>query len=486
MGTFYFLLLVSGYFILLMLISVFTTQKTDNQTFFTGNKQSPWYVVAFGMIGASLSGVTFISIPGWVASSKFAYMQTVLGYMAGYFVIATVLMPLYYRMNLTSIYTYLEDRFGYWTYKTGAMFFILSRTIGASFRMFLVAGVIQFTLLDKLGIPFWLTVIISITLIWLYTFRGGIKTIVWTDTLQTFIMLLSVVITIFVIAQNLKIPFYQIFQSIHESNYSKIFHFHSWQSSDYFWKHFLGGMFIAIAMTGLDQDMMQKNLSCKNIKEAQKNMFWFSLILVFVNFLFLSLGAMLYIYADTMQIVLPNKADMVFPFLAMGGYLSTLVSFLFILGLIAAAYSSADSALAALTTSFCVDILNIKKQEINTQKKTRLLVHIGMSFLMFLCIMLFKLLNNDSVIKELFTIAGYTYGPLLGLYAFGLIMRKKVKDSWVPFIALLSPIICFLLNKNSEIWFKGYQFGFELLLINGVLTFIGLLLIQKKSKINIT
>lgn len=481
MSVFNFLLLVSGYFLLLLIISFYTSNKSDNQTFFTGNKQSPWFVVAFGMIGASLSGVTFISIPGWVAGNQFAYMQTVMGYLAGYFIIALVLMPLYYRMNLTSIYTYLETRFGFWSYKTGASFFILSRIIGASFRMFLVTGVIQFTLLDKVGVPFWLTAMVSILLIWLYTFRGGIKTIVWTDTLQTLLMLVSVGLTIVIILSQLEIPLLQTFQYINDSSYSKIFHFSSWQSPDYFWKHFLGGMFIAIAMTGLDQDMMQKNLSCKNIGDAQKNMFWFSLILVGVNYLFLSLGALLYIYAAEQQIVLPEKADMVFPFLAMEGYLSPIISFMFILGLIAAAYSSADSALAALTTSFCVDILNIQKKAIDQQKQIRISVHLAMSGIMFLCIIIFRMLNNDSVIKELFTIAGYTYGPLLGMYAFGLFMQAQVKDKFVPIVALLSPAICFILNQNSESWFNGYRFGFELLLLNGVLTFIGLLLIRIKS-----
>ncbi len=476
-----FLLTILCYFSLLMVVAYFTSDKADNNSFFIGNKQSPWYLVAFGMIGASLSGVTFISIPGWVSSSQFAYMQTVLGYLAGYLVIATVLMPMYYRLNLTSIYSYLEQRFGFWSYKTGAFYFLVSRTIGASFRMFLVASVMQFTIFDKMGLPFWLTVVATILLIWLYTYKGGIKTIVWTDTLQTLFMLVAVVLTIFIIGNQLNLNISEVFTLVKNSNYSKIFFFDEWQSPNYFWKHFLGGMFIAIAMTGLDQDMMQKNLSCKNIGDAQKNMFWFSIVLVFVNLIFLSLGALLYLYAETNFIALPEKSDQLFPMLAMQGYLGSIVAVLFVLGLIAAAYSSADSALTALTTSFCIDIINIKKYAEEKQTYIRRMVHLGMSAVMFLCILLFKAINNDSVIKELFTIAGYTYGPLLGLYTFGLFTKLNLKDKWVPLVCLLSPLACYLLNAYSEDLLNGYKFGFELLLLNGVLTFTGLFIIHKKQ-----
>ena len=476
-----FLWIIAGYFSLLMLISYFTSRKADNNAFFIGSKQSPWYLVAFGMIGASLSGVTFISIPGWVGSSQFAYMQTVLGYLVGYFVIATVLMPMYYRLNLTSIYSYLEQRFGFWSYKTGAFYFLVSRTIGASFRMFLVASVMQFTIFDQMGLPFWFTVIATILLIWLYTFKGGIKTIVWTDTMQTLFMLVSVVLTIFIIGKQLNLNIGGIISFVKESNYSQIFFFTEWQSPNFFWKHFLGGTFIAIAMTGLDQDMMQKNLSCKNIGDAQKNMFWFSIVLVFVNLIFLCLGALLYLYCEANQISFPAKSDQLFPMLAMQGYLGVTVAVLFVLGLIAAAYSSADSALTALTTSFCIDIIDIKKYSSEKQNMLRKVVHIGMSAVMFLCILLFKAINNDSVIKELFTIAGYTYGPLLGLYTFGLFTKLNLKDPLVPAVCIAAPLACYLLNTNSEYLFNGYKFGFELLLLNGVLTFVGLLLIQRSS-----
>jgi SSS family transporter len=474
----FFIAIIIAYFSLLVIISFFTSKNADSNSFFIGNKQSPWFVVAFGMIGSSLSGVTFISIPGWVGSSQFAYMQTVLGYLVGYFVIATVLMPMYYRLNLTSIYSYLENRFGFWSYKTGAAFFILSRTIGASFRMFLVASVMQFTIFDELGLPFWLTVIITILLIWLYTYKGGIKTIVWTDTLQTFFMLVSVGLTIYIIGKQLSLSPTGIVDAVKESNYSKIFFFTKWASPDYFWKHFLGGAFIAISMTGLDQDMMQKNLSCKNIGEAQKNMFWFSIMLFIVNLLFLSLGALLYIYCDTNNISLPEKSDNLYPMLAMQGYMGNAVAILFVLGIIAAAYSSADSALTALTTSFCIDILGIKKYDEAKQNNIRKWVHVGMSAMMFLSILLFKALNEESVIKELFTIAGYTYGPLLGLYTFGLFTKFNLKDKFVPLVCIASPLICYYLNANSVKIFNGYKFGFELLLLNGMITFIGLWLIK--------
>lgn len=475
------LFIIALYFLLLVIISFVTAKGADNKSFFIGAKKSPWFLVAFGMIGSSLSGVTFISIPGWVGATQFAYMQTVLGYLLGYAVIATVLMPLYYRLNVTSIYTYLEQRFGFFSYKTGASFFLLSRTIGASFRMFLVANVLQFTVFDKMGIPFWITVVATILFIWLYTFKGGIKTIVWTDTLQTLFMLLAVVFTILLIGKQLNWEISEVFVQIKESKYSQIFFFTESNSPNYFWKHFLGGAFIAVSMTGLDQDMMQKNLSCRNIKEAQKNMLWFSVVLVFVNLLFLCLGALLYLYCEKMQIALPEKSDNLYPMLAMGGYLGDVVGVIFILGLIAAAYSSADSALTALTTSFCIDVLSIEKRfSENQQIKIRKRVHMGTSIAMFLCILLFHALSNDSVIKELFTIAGYTYGPLLGLYAYGLLTRFQVNDKRVPIVCILSPLLCYVLNHYSETWLGGYKFGFELLILNGILTFAGLLVIRKR------
>ncbi len=477
------LLVILLYFLMLVVISFRTSKGANNSSFFIGGHKSPWYLVAFGMIGASLSGVTFISIPGWVGTSQFAYLQTVLGYLVGYAVIANVLMPMYYKLNLTSIYTYLDQRFGVASYKTGASFFLLSRTIGASFRMFLVANVMQFIIFDKMGIPFWVTVVITLMLIWLYTYRGGIKTIVYTDVIQTVFMLSSVLITIYIIGSHLDWNFSQMVTGISQSNYSKIFFFEDSNSSDYFWKHFIGGAFIAICMTGLDQDMMQKNLSCKNIGEAKKNMFWFSSALVVVNLLFLSLGALLYLYCENMQITLPLKSDNLYPMLAMSGDLGTLLPIVFVLGLIAAAYSSADSALTALTTSFCIDIISIEKKYESEKKKenVRKLVHVGMSGAMFISILIFKSLNNESVIKELFTIAGFTYGPLLGLYAFGMFTKITIKDKFVPFVCIASPIICYILNTNSVEWFNGYKFGFELLLLNGILTFAGLLVLRKKE-----
>ncbi|MGB0402686.1 MAG: sodium:solute symporter [Salibacteraceae bacterium] len=476
---------VLGYFGFLMSVSWWTTRGGEsNEAFFTGNRQSPWYVVAFGMIGTSLSGVTFISVPGWVAGSQFSYLQMVLGYLLGYIVVANILMPLYYRLNLTSIYSYLESRFGMSAYLTGSWFFLLSRVIGASFRLYLVALVFQLAIFDPLGleIPFVVTVAITILLIWVYSSKGGIKTIVWTDTLQTLFMLLAVGVTIVVIGQQMDLSFPEMISTIDTSKYSQIFFFDDANDSRFFWKQFLAGAFITIAMTGLDQDMMQKNLSCKNVGEAKKNMLWFSVTLVFVNLLFLGLGALLYIYSNSNGIAIPEKADYLYPLLAVEGHLGPIVAVLFVLGLIAAAYSSADSALTALTTSFCVDILGFERKEIKDAKKKRKFVHLAISVVLLVVIMLFKLINDDSVIKELFVAAGYTYGPLLGLFSFGLFTKFNVKDKWVPIVCIVSPLLCYGLKQNSEAWFNGYQIGFELLIINGLLTFVGLLFLAKRGE----
>ena len=483
MSPFIIIIFVLGYFGFLMSLSWWTTRAGEsNEAFFTGDRQSPWYIVAFGMIGTSLSGVTFISVPGWVAGSQFSYLQMVLGYLVGYLVVATILIPLYYRLNLTSIYTYLLDRFGLSSYQTGSWFFLISRIIGASFRLYLVALVFQLAIFDPLGleIPFVVTVAITILLIWVYSSKGGIKTIVWTDTLQTLFMLLAVGVTIVVIGDQMDLNFTEMIATVNTSEYSQIFFFDDANDSRFFWKQFLAGAFITIAMTGLDQDMMQKNLSCKNIGEAQKNMFWFSLTLVFVNLLFLGLGALLYIYSNSNGIEIPEKADYLYPLLAIEGYLGPIVAVLFVLGLIAAAYSSADSALTALTTSFCVDILGFERKEIKDAKKKRKLVHLAISLVLLLVIMLFKLIKDESVIKELFVAAGYTYGPLLGLFSFGLFTKFNVKDKWVPIVCIVSPLLCYGLKQNSEAWFNGYQIGFELLIINGLLTFVGLLFLAKK------
>mgnify|MGYP000312493480 FL=1 len=474
------ILFIVGYFGLLMLISHFTSKGANNESFFIGGHKSPWYLVAFGMIGASLSGVTFISVPGWVESSQFSYMQMVLGYFVGYTVIALVLMPLYYRMNLTSIYTYLEERFGHYSYKTGAGFFLLSRTIGAAFRLFLVAQVLQYLVFNEWGVPFFVTVAITILLIWLYTFKGGIKTIVWTDSLQTLFMLIAVGVSIYFISFDLDLGFSELVTEVKNSEYSQIFFFDDWNDRKHFVKQFLSGAFLAIVMTGLDQDMMQKNLSCANIKDGQKNMFSFSLVLIIVNFVFLVLGALLFIYANKTGMEIPAKTDNLFPAIATN--LNTAAGVFFILGLVAAAYSSADSALTALTTSVCVDFLDVKNKEESISTKLRKKVHVIVSVVLFGVILIFDLINDESVISSLFKAAGYTYGPLLGLYAFGLILKRSVKDSLVPLICILSPIICFVLNVYSVQLFNGYKFGFEILILNGLLTFVGLYLISFSHK----
>lgn len=473
------ILLILSYFGVLILISYFTGKTSGNDAFFKGNKQSPWFVVAFGMIGASLSGVTFISVPGWIEASQFSYMQVVLGYIVGYLVIGTVLLPLYYKLNLTSIYTYLEERFGNYSYKTGASFFLISRVVGASFRLFLVANVLQVILFDDIGIAFWQTVIITVLLIWLYTFKSGIKTIVWTDTLQTLFMLIAVGVTIYFVSGELGLDSGNILGFILDSDLSKTFFFDDFKSSNYFWKQFISGAFIAIVMTGLDQDMMQKNLTCKTLKDAQKNMFWFTIVLTVVNFIFLCLGLLLTVYAA--QIGIDAHKDDLFPILAKN-HLGIVVFVFFLIGLIAAAYSSADSALTALTTSFSIDILDIeKKLGPEAQIAKRKQIHVLFSIVLILVIVSFKyLIKDESVIAKLFVFAGYTYGPLLGLYAFGLFTKWQVKDKLVPVIAILSPVLSYIISVNSSKWF-GFEFGFFILILNGLLTFLGLILIRRKQ-----
>ncbi|MEZ4859050.1 MAG: sodium:solute symporter [Flavobacteriaceae bacterium] len=474
------LILIASYFGLLMLISYFTGKEESNEVFFKASKQSPWYLVAFGMIGASLSGVTFISVPGWVEGAQFGYFQVVLGYIVGYFVIGTVLLPLYYRLNLTSIYTYLEGRFGSSSYKTGASFFLLSRIVGASFRLYLVAIVLQVLVFDAIQIPFWLTVTLTVMLIWLYTFKSGIKTIVWTDTLQTLFMLAALGVAIYYISDRLGLSGNSIFSFISESEYSKIFFFEDWKSGNHFVKQFLSGAFIAIVMTGLDQDMMQKNLTCRNLKDAQKNMFWFTIVLTIVNLLFLSLGVLLTAYAQ--QNGINAHKDQLFPTIAVQSGLGIGMAMFFILGLIAAAYSSADSALTSLTTSFSIDIMDIeKKYDEKKQISVRKKIHIGMSLVLILVIITFKYVIADAtVIAKLFTFAGYTYGPLLGLYAFGLFSTKKVKDRWVPLVAILAPILGYLISFLC-LKYLAFDWGFFILILNGLLTTLGLILIGRKQ-----
>ena len=475
----YILFLIVGYFSVLFIISYITSRSADNKTFFKANNSSPWYLVAFGMIGASLSGVTFISVPGWVEGANMSYFQMVLGYVVGYAIIGLVLLPLYYKLNLTSIYTYLQNRFGEYSYKTGASFFLLSRTIGAAFRLFLVANVLQIIVFDAYEIPFWLTVFITILLIWLYTFKGGIKTIVWTDTLQTLFMLIAVGICIYTISNEMQIN--NLFSYIVDSEFSKIFYFEDINANNYFWKQFLAGAFIAIVMTGLDQDMMQKNLTCRNLKDAQKNMFWFTIVLVIVNFFFLALGVLLTDYAQ--QNGIDAHKDELFPIIATQGSLGIATALFFLLGLIAAAYSSADSALTSLTTSFSIDILEIdKNKDTEKQEKIRKKIHIIFSFVLIATILIFKYFIADvSIIAKIFTFAGYTYGPLLGLYAFGMFTKHSVNDKIVPIICLTAPILTFVISHYSKEKL-GFDFGFFVLVLNGFFTFIGLYLLQQQQK----
>lgn len=472
--------IITAYFVLLMVISYFTSRNSDNADFFLAGRKSPWYLVAFGMVGASLSGVTFISVPGAVGADQFSYMQIVIGYLLGYLIIATVLMPMYYRLNLTSIYAYLDKRFGFFSYKTGSAFFLLSRTLGAAARLYLVAIVLQEFVMKQYGIPFPITVLITIILIWIYTFRGGIKTIVITDTLQTLCMLVAVSLTVLAISDKLNISFSNIIGTIQDSNYGQLFFFEDgWGDKRNFFKAVLSGASITVVMTGLDQDMMQKNLSCKNIGDAQKNMFWFSIVLFFANLLFLGLGALLFIYANQVGIEIPSSKDLLFPTIALN-HLSPTIGIVFILGLIAAAYSSADSALTALTTSFCIDFLGFEnKEKIDTDtKKTRFLVHIGFSILLFFVILIFWKVGSKAIIYTILEVAAYTYGPLLGLYAFGLFTERAVRDKFVPIICILSPILTFIIDYNSKLLLFGYEFSFEQLILNGLITFLGLLAIS--------
>lgn len=471
------------YTVLLFTISFITSRKADNQTYFLGNRQSPWYVVAYGMIGASLSGVTFISIPGDVGSTQFSYMMIVFGYLVGYYVIANVLLPVYYKLNLTSIYTYLENRFGFWSYKTGAFFFLVSRLIGASFRMFLVVNVLQVFVFDIWEVPFWITVSAFMILMILYTFKGGIKTIVWTDTLQTTFMLATVIVSIVLIKNNLGLDLNEFIETLSASEYTKMVHT-DWTLKTHYLKQFVSGAFIAIVMTGLDQDMMQKNLSCRNLKEAKKNIYWMSAALVPVNILILTLGASLFVFAEAQGIEVPVRSDNLFPIIALK-HLMPFAGIVFMIGLISAAYSSADSALTSLTTSFSVDFLNIQKRsDLSQQEKTRrrYIVHFVVAGIIVAIIIVFRAINDQSVISRLFTIAGYTYGPLLGMFSFGLMTRKKPVDRFIPFLGILSPVLAYIISINSEDWLWGYKFGFELLIVNGLITFIGLWILHLFNK----
>jgi Na+/proline symporter len=479
---------ISVYFIALFIISYFTGKDSSNQNFFLAGKRTPWPLVAYAMIGTSISGVTFISIPGVVGGNglnqDFSYMQVVLGYLVGYAVIALVLMPIYYKLNLTSIYGYLEQRFGYNAYKTGAAYFLLSRSIGSAFRLYLAIIVLQQFVMNYFGVPFWLTAFVALALIWLYTFRGGIHTVIWTDTFQTTCFLVALVITIVAIGQTLGMNFGELIGMVARSEYSQLFFFEGgWSDPNNFFKQFISGALITIVMTGLDQDMMQKNLSCKSIGDAQKNMFTFSVTLLVVNILFLTLGALLYIYAAQIGLEIPAKTDYLYPTIAFN-HLPPLMGIVFVLGLIAATYASSDSALTALTTSFCVDFLNFEKNERpeEVQQRQRFYVHIGMTLLLFVMIIIFNLINDETVINGLFKAAGYTYGPLLGLFAFGIFTKRFINNQFVIAVCVAAPILSFLLDYYSKDLLAGFQFGFLILAVNGLLTFLGLWAISSRTR----
>jgi len=473
---------IIGYFLVLLVISYLTSRKsTDNDTFFVANRNSKWYLVAFGMIGTALSGVTFISVPGKVGApsgDQFEYFQFVLGNAAGFIIVATVLLPLYYRLKLTSIYSYIEGALGKWSYKTAAGIFLISRIIGSAFRLYLVVIVLQEFIFDSYHIPFAVTGMICLLLIWMYTFKGGLKTIIITDSLQTLFLVSSVFLSIFFICRSLHLNIFEAFDAVKNSSYSKIFFWNNFMTSKFhFAKAFIGGLFITVAMVGLDQDLMQKNLSLKNIGEAKKNMFSFTAVFVVINIFFLSVGALLYIYAAHNGITVPKKTDYLYPTIALK-YLGIVPAMVFMLGLTAATFATTDSALTALTTSFCVDFLGFNKGDtINSKSKvsTRHYVHIGFSVLMLLTIVIFNSINNKAVVTAIFSVASYTYGPLLGLYSFGLFAKnRQVNDKLVPFICLISPAICYYLSMNSAKLF-GYTFDNELILVNGLITLLGLL-----------
>lgn len=475
------LLTLVAYFAVLVLVAHQTGKGANSEGFFIANRNSAWYLVAFGMIGTSLSGVTFISVPGQVKANGFAYLQLVFGYLAGYAVIAYVLMPVYYRLGLVSIYTYLETRIGPWAYKSGAVLFLVSRSIGSAARFFLVISTLQYAIFDHFQVPFPLTVLLALLLIWLYTFKGGIKTIIWTDTLQTLMLVSALIWSLFYLASELDLKG-SLFSSITDSGYAQVFTW-DWNSKKNFFKQFLSGAFIAIAMTGLDQDMMQKNLTCKNLGEGQKNIITFSIILLVINVMFLSLGVLLYLFAAQKNIALPEKPDGLFPLLALNHF-APVATLMFFLGIVAATYASTDSALTALTTSFCFDFLNFDKKSETTRQKQKLVVHMTFTVVLLVIVLVIDHFHSDSLIFLIFKLAGYTYGPLLGLFGFSLLTKRKTNDKYVPMICLLSPAITFLLQTNSEAWFSGYQMGFEILIINGLISFVFLLAMSKKGKVS--
>lgn len=473
--------IIVGYFILLMGISWWASRDSKNESFFVANREAPWYLVAIGMIGASISGVTFISVPGWVKASQFGYMQVVLGYWVGYMIIIGVLLPLYYRLNLISIYTYLERRFGRNAYKIGSAYFLLSRTLGTALRVYLVTLVLHQFIFAAYNIPFIVTVASTLFLIWLYTYRSGVKTIIYTDTVLTFFFLTAVCLTIVIIGRELNLHSVGDYVAkVRASEYSQMFNM-DWKSDNYFLKQFFSGIVITVCMTGLDQDIMQKNLTCKNIGEAQKNMFYFSFVLVFVNLLFLSLGVYLYEFAALKGIAVPAKTDELYPMIALQ-HVSPLVAILFVVGVTASAFSSSDSALTALTTAFCVDFLDFEKKNVEGTRQ-RTLVHVGFCVLMVIIIVIVRYLNDESIIKQVLKIGGYTYGPLLGLFTFGLFTNRVINNKLVIPVCLAAPILSYILDTNSAAWFGGFKIGFMVLALNGLITFLGLWAISKKGEV---
>lgn len=480
MNPIFILLTLTAYFALLFTVSYLSGRKADNADFFTGNRRSSWYVVAFAMIGASISGVTFVSVPGMVGANGFGYLQMVLGFIVGQFIIAYVLTPLFYRMNLVSIYGYLENRFGRSSYRTGAWFFFLSKMLGASVRLFLVCLTLQLLVFQPYGLPFLLNVFITVALVWLYTFRGGVKSLVWTDSLKTFCLIVSVVLCIGYIASDMHFTFGSLYTLLDEKGLSRTFYFDDVNSRQYFFKQFLAGIFTMIATTGLDQDLMQRNLSCKNFRESQKNMMVSILMQTVIIFLFLMLGGLLYLFAESHQIHV-EKSDELFPLIATGGYFPIVVGILFIVGLVSSAYAAAGSALTALTTSFTVDILGTDGRSEESVSRLRQRVHLGMAVLMGITLYIIHLLNNTSVIDAVYILASYTYGPILGMFAFGILTPWHVRDRYIPVVALSAPLCCFILDQHSEAWFSGYRFSYELLILNALFTFLGLCLLVRKQ-----
>lgn len=473
------ILTILSYFEVLLLVSRLTAKQSTNDTFYRGNRQSPWYLVAFGMIGASISGVTFVSVPGMVNTIGMTYLQTCLGFVLGYVAVAFVLLPIYYRLNLTTIYSYLQQRLGTRSYKTGAWFFLLSKMSGAAVKFYVVCMILQRFVLDALGIPFVITVLVLVALIWLYTRRGGIKTLVWTDTFQTFCMFMALIFIIINVMSMLNLSVEEVVTTIVQDERSRVFVFDDWVSKQNFWKLFISGIFIVVVMTGLDQDMMQKNLTCKTLREAQKDMCTYGLAFVPANLLFLCLGVLLSMLAQQEGIALPSSGDELLPMFAATGKMGNMVVVLFTIGIVAASFSSADSALTALTTTYCVDI-----KEKADDETLRHRVHAGMSVVFIIFILLFRTFNSTNLIDAIYILVSYTYGPLLGLFAFGLFTKYQVTDRWVPYFAILSPILCYALDVLAQqMW--GYHFGYELLMLNGAFTFAGLYVTRKKKPLRI-